>query len=596
MPTVPSGDDDYHSAVAGDTSTNIPDATFAGLSRNLRYDLVSGFLVFLIALPLCLGIANASGFPAIAGVFTAIVGGLATPWLSNSQLTIKGPAAGLIVIVLGAVDDFRGDVYPTLLDERAKQVASYAPATKAPLETADNIQAIDAEISALNQRAYRLTLGVGAVAAILQIGFGLCRGGALGDFFPTSAVHGLLASIGIIIIGKKIHEIFGALPHGKEPLEQLAEIPHSIQNANWAIAAIGLLSLVILFGLPLIRISWVRKIPGPLVVLLVAAPLGLYFNLSESHTLKFMGREETVGPNYLVTVPNNFVSAITTPDFSGVMTVIGMKWALMFVLIGTLESMLSAKAIDLLDPWRRKTDLNRDVLAVGVANFASACVGGLPMISEIVRSSANINYGGRTRFANLFHGLFLLLAVALLPALIHLIPLAALAAMLCYAGYRLASPKEFFNVYRVGREQLVIFLTTIVVTLATDLLVGIAAGIAVKWLIHMINGMSIRTMFRPDVEMADREDGTHVVLVRNAIVFSNWILFKRRIEALEDADVVLDLSETKLVDHTAMEKLHELEQEFSAAGRQLIVIGLDNHRPMSKHPHAARKLVLGAGG
>src|SRR5262249_13689302 len=181
--------------------------------------------------------------------------------------------------------------------------------------------------------------------------------------------------------------------------------------------------------------------------------------------------------------PDNLFGALTLPDFSGLATLDGWKWVIMFALIGSLESVLSAKAIDTIDPFRRKTDLNRDLLAIGVANTVSASVGGLPMISEIVRSKANLDNGARTRFADLFHGLFLLLFVALVPWLIHRIPLAALGAMLVYTGFRLASPKEFARVYKVGREQFLVFVTTIVAVLATDLLTGIAIGIGVEFLV-----------------------------------------------------------------------------------------------------------------
>ena len=204
-----------------------------------------------------------------------------------------------------------------------------------------------------------------------------------------------------------------------------------------------------------------------IVVLVVCVPISLALALDKS---------------FLVPMPDvlkNPRSAIEFPEFALVATSTGIQSIILFALIGSLESVLSAKAVDLIDPFRRKTNLNRDILAVGVANTAAACIGAPPMISEIVRSKANIDNGARTRFADLYHALFLLGFVALLPALIHRIPLAALGAMLVYTGFRLASPKEFLNAYRVGPEQLIVFVATVISTLATDLLIGIATGIAV---------------------------------------------------------------------------------------------------------------------
>ena len=202
----------------------------------------------------------------------------------------------------------------------------------------------------------------------------------------------------------------------------------------------------------------------------------------------------------------------------------------MFSLIGSLESMLSAKAIDMIDPWRRKTNLNRDLVAVGIANSVVASIGGLPMISEIVRSKANIDNGARTRFANFWHGLLLLAFVALLPGLIHRVPLAALAAMLVYTGFRLASPLEFINVYKTGREQLIIFVSTMVGVLATDLLIGIGIGIAVKLSIHMYNGLPLSSIFLPYLEIEELGENTVLITARGSAVFSNFIPFRRQIE------------------------------------------------------------------
>jgi len=263
----------------------------------------------------------------------------------------------------------------------------------------------------------------------------------------------------------------------------------------------------------------------------------------------------------------------------------------MFSLIGSLESLLSAKAIDILDPQRRKTDLNRDLLAVGIANMASAAIGGLPMISEIVRSRANIDNGAKSKYSNLFHGLFLLFAVAFAASAIRTIPLAALAAMLVYTGFRLAHPREFLHVYNVGREQLVVFVGTIIAVLATDLLAGIFIGIGIKLLIQFINGVPLKSLFLPDTEVRQIDERTWLICPRHAAVFFNWIPIRNKIERyglVQNMNIIVDLSNTQMVDHTVMTKLHELEHEFAARGIALAIIGLEEHVALSPHPAAAR--------
>ena len=234
--------------------------------------------------------------------------------------------------------------------------------------------------------------------------------------------------------------------------------------------------------------------------------------------------------------------------------------------------------------------MNRDLLACGTANALCAAVGALPMISEIVRSKANIDNGARTKYANMFHALFLLAFVLLLPVLINMIPMAALGAMLVFVGFRLASPREFVQTWKIGPEQLIVFVTTIVVTLSTDLLIGVLSGIVLKVVFHLINGAPVTAMLRPQVETRDEGPST-VVVVRKAAVFSTWLGLKWAIERAAEgkSEVVVDLSETRLVDHSTMEKLHELERELKSHGKLLTLRGLEGHRPLSSHPAAARK-------
>lgn len=551
------------------------------------HDLKAGFMVFLIALPLCLGIAGASGCPPVAGIFTAIAGGIIATLLSNSQLTIKGPAAGLIVIVLGCVTD---------------------------CSTFAGTQGVaDADLA---MTAYRMTLAVAVVAGLAQIVFGALKGGVLGDFFPSSAVHGLLASIGVIIMAKQIPVAFGvpkqylmdAHGHSFEPLALILHLPEALIHLNPLVSVIGVVGLMIMFGVPVFVPKLGKMIPAQLLVLLVTVPLAL-FALHMPHPggpdyeYLSMGQKFSLSAGkHLVAVPNDAVQQLGSraaglatltffPDFSILKQVFAWKWVALFAIIGSLESLLSAKAVDMLDPYKRKTNLNRDLLAVGVANTAVAFLGGIPMIAEIVRSRANIDNGAKTKYSNMFHGLFLLAAVAAIPQLLNLIPLAALASMLIFTGFRLAHPREFMHVYHYGREQFVVFVATILGVLATDLLVGIFIGIGVKLLIHFINGMPLSSIFRPILAIEQVDDSTYCIRASQSAVFSNWLLFRNQIYSygiLQEKNVIVDLSQTNLVDHSTMEKLTELKRDFTANGLTLEITGLDNHVNLSNHPIGTR--------
>ncbi|HEX4609273.1 MAG TPA: SulP family inorganic anion transporter [Urbifossiella sp.] len=564
-----------------------------GRFGTLRFDLLSGFLVFLIAMPLCLGIAKASEYPPIAGIWTAVIGGILTTFISNSQMTIKGPAAGLIVVAAGSVVSLGEHAVPA---HTGAQVADL----RAQGKSADEVAALKTARAAEQIKAgYPLALGCALVAGVIQILFGLFKAGALGEMVPLTPVHGMLASIGITIMAKQTFPMLGVPnpPSGWSPVHVIASIPAALEDINGMVAAVGLVSLAILIAFQYAKaaVPAIRSVPAQVVVLAVAIPLGAALGLAA------VGKD--VGVATLVSVPNivygddpreALAGAFAWPKFDAVASGPGVVAVLMFCLIASIESMLSSQAIDMIDPWRRKTDQNRGLLATGVGNTLCAAVGALPMISEIVRSKANIDNGARTRLANGFHGLFLLAFVLLLPMVINVIPVAALGAMLVFVGFRLASPKEFINTYKIGAGQLVVFVTTVAVTLSTDLLVGVVSGVALEAVLHVVNGAPLRSLFlmRADIEIAAAEGDRRVVLVvKNAAIFSNWLALRGAI--LKNADgrdeVVLDLARVRLVDHSVMEKLHELGRSFADLGKTLSVVGLDKLAPASNHPLAARK-------
>jgi MFS superfamily sulfate permease-like transporter len=260
----------------------------------------------------------------------------------------------------------------------------------------------------------------------------------------------------------------------------------------------------------------------------------------------------------------------------------------MLAVVGTIESLLSARAIDALDPWRRRPDLSRDLLSTGVGNLVASSIGGLPMISEVVRSSANVAAGGRSRWANAFHGAFLLLFVVLLPIVINRIPLAALAVMLVHTAARLASPGAFRAVRAIGPEQSAVFATTLLTTLASDLLIGVVVGLIMNALLCVGLGAPLRSLVRASVDV-EPCDGGAVVHVRDAAVFANFLALRRAIPARPGTTVRIDFSTARVVDHTTLDRLDALRSQLATLGVHVTIAGLDDHRPISSHPLAARR-------
>ena len=515
---------------------------------HLNSDILSGFMVFLLALPLSLGIAKASDFPAIAGIVTAIIGGMVVSLFVGSELTIKGPAAGLIVIASGAVEAFGG-----------------------------------------GEKGWHIALTAIVTAGVLQILFGICKFGKLSDLFPNAAIHGMLAAIGIIIMSKQLHILLGIPPgslKGKEPLELLAMLPSSIMHENAHLTEIGIACLLILSIHSLIKNQNIKKIPAPLIVLAVAIPLGFALHI------KTDGEISNFALVKVGSLSDIFKNGILNANFEGINGnwFVFFEYVILFSLIGSIESLLTVKAIDKKDPMKRKADTNKDLTAIGIGNTLAGLIGGLPMISEVARSSANVEYGAKSRWSNFFHGLFLLLAVLFAVSFIEMIPNTALAAMLIFVGFRLAHPREFKHIYAIGFDQLLIFVLTILTTLTTDLLIGVGTGMVMEILINLYHGMSIKNIFNASYSVSKVTENEIQLNIKNSLVFTNCYGFIQNMNRLsEPKNITVRLNDAKLIDHSSLVSLENFKQQFEKEGRNFKIIGHNQHHSISGHPHSTRK-------
>ncbi len=532
----------------------LPKTGLEGLKENWRSDLQAGFLVFLIALPLCLGISVASGFPPSAGIITAIVGGLIVSYTNGSHIVINGPGAGLIVVMLSAVQS---------------------------LSDGDMLS------------GYRYTLAAIMIAGLIQVVMGLYKAGEFSSFFPAAVVQGMLSAMGIIIIGKQSHVMLGAAPEPGSLLSTLMQIPNSIMNPSPEIAIIGLSGLAILIVWPFLKQTKLGKVPAPILVLLVGMGLGQFFGLQYEH-FHFENvdmHKHLIEPQFLVAIPENFIDFFYFPDFSKILTFEFWAVVISICLVASLESLLSATAAEKLDPYKRPTNLDRDLSGVGIGNVISGMLGGLPMIAELVRSSANVEYGAKTSWSNFFHGLILLVFVVLFPKIIHSIPLASLAALLVYTGYRLASPKSFQHVLDIGIEQLLLFVITIMGVLATNLLAGVLIGVGVKLLIHLSRGVWWNNMFKIHFTIQQKDSDTLVIKIIGSALFSNFIPLKKALNNLDQGKtLIFDFSEGYLIDHTVLIFIDEFSTHYTREGGICSQVGHALEK-FSDHDLAARLMT-----
>lgn len=516
-------------------------------------DLVAGFLVFLIALPLCLGIALASGFPPMAGIISAVIGGLLVSRINGSYLTITGPAAGLIVVILTSVQNLgHGDM----------------------------------------MAGYRFTLAAIVIAGLLQVALGFYKAGRIAAFFPASVVHGMLAAIGIIVMVKQIPVMLGVhIIDNGTILAAIANIPTVLSYFVPKIGLIALFGLVILIGWPHVQMSFLKLIPAPLLVIVSGMILGLSLDLPHLQPEAFFRLPQAVsldGP-FLIAIPDSLLASVYFPDFSMVTSLAFWESVVTIALVGSIETLLVATAVDKLDPQKRYSDLNRDLSAIGIGNTLSGFIGGLPMIAEVIRSSASIDNGAQTGWANFFHGAFLLLFIALFPWIIDTIPLASLAALLVYTGFRLTSPSVFAKTLDLGKEQLALFVITIIGVLSTNLLMGVVIGIVAKLLFHVGRGVSIANLLSMSYRLEQRQDDVWVIKISGAAIFSNLIGLKSELSKIADGmTVIFDVFNVKLIDHTVMSFIDRYRQDYCDRGGVCEIHGLSEQEATSEHNLSAR--------
>lgn len=472
----------------------------AELSNHWKDDILAGFVVFLIALPLSIGIALAAGAPASAGILSAIIGGIVGTLITGTHITISGPAAGLIVVISSSI-----------------------------ISLADGGDLL---------LGFKRTLAAVIIAGVLQILLGVFRLGKLTFLAPSSVVHGMLAAIGAIIMIKQAPVLLGVAPKAKSITGMVADLPRMIMENDLPIFMTGILCIGILIGWNYMPKKIKSYIPGPLVAVGVGLGFSYILDFEHAHDVSWLHHYYHIGPEFLVHVPDSVKELFIFPSFDIAFTGRSLANVMTIFIVGSLESLLSAYAVDKLDPYNRKTDMDYDIIGKGITNITCGLLGAYPIITEIVRSSANISNGAKTKWANFFHGLFILLFVALLPTLINHIPLTSLAAVLILVGFNLAHPKHFKEVWHHGKDQFFLFTLTLVVTLVEDLLVGIAAGIGAKLILHFVRGIRPKELMSPSLSIEKKNENNFEIKLNSNAVFLGYLKIQGQLNEIPDGSTV----------------------------------------------------------
>ena len=533
---------------------SIPRTGIKGLKENWRSDLLAAMSVSLVALPLALGIAVASNMSPMSGVLSAIIGGVVTTFFRGAHLAINGPGAGLIAVILGG------------------------------------LVALDGNIN--------YVLAAIVISGAIQTLMGVFKLGRFAKLLPSSVLHGILASIGVIIIAKQAPYALGTTSDADSIIGNLLDIFYKLPEANPFVLLVTLSGILILVFYKRINSKLIRAIPAPMWVLLMAIPMVFGFDFFNEHSISFFGYTYGVGPALLIDIPKDPLDCIMHPDFAMIGTMPFWLTVLSITTIASLETLASARAVDKLDPFKRTTDLNKDLVGVGISTMISGALGGLPIITVIVRSTVNVNNNAKTKWSNLYHGIFLLLFVLLLAPVLGSVPLAALAAILVHTGFKLASPQVFKHAYDQGVEQLLFLSSTLIITLYTDLLYGIVGGILITLITHMLLAKVgvvsfFKMIYRSGSKVYHLENGTYSVKLRGVSNFLYALELDKLLEEIPLGSVVsIDMSQTRLVDLSIMENMIDFKRIHENSGGDVKLIGLDNHVASTSH-NRALKIITG---
>ncbi|MFY0672899.1 MAG: SulP family inorganic anion transporter [Bacteroidia bacterium] len=521
--------------------------------KSIRLDLASGFGVALVALPLSLGISFASGTPPLSGLIAAIVGGLLVSFISGTAVGVKGPAAGLIVVTIGAMEYYS--------------------------QFSDNM--LD---------TYKYVLPIFIISGVLMTLIGVFRLGKIADFFPAAVVKGMLAAIGLIILTKQLGVAFlGEKGPFSDSMDILQNLEYYVLNLNPIVAIITVNCLLLLIFLPKVKNKIINILPPPMWVMVVSIPFVFFFDFNHEREVQLIGESHLISEALLVNIPENLKEGLLFPNFKFIATANFWLFVLSVTLVSTIENLASAKAIENLDVHKRKTLMNRDMISSGIATIISGFIGGLPSITVIARSSVNVTQGAQTRWANFYHGLLVFLFIFFFGKYVEFVPLAALASILIFTGYKLTSPKVFKDAYLRGGEQFVIIAGTLISILEAGLIWGIFIGIALTLIIHLLrSGISTRLFLkyltRPGIKVINEGDD-FIVKIKGIANFFNILIIKKIIDELpQKKHVMLEFSTARLVDYTVLEFVYKRSFEYNEQGGNMELLGLDVHQSSSHHP------------